>query len=642
MSGIAGIHHLADRPVDRSILESMMQRIAHRGLNGSGLWTKGSIGLGHQLLQTTPESAPPQPLLSPDGQLCLTADARIDNREELQADLHAAGRPLRTDSDAELILQAYQTWGETCAGRFVGDFAFVIWDERRHELFAACDAVGIKPFYYHFDGTTFRWASEPGALFADPAIERRPNVRLISRYLLRRFDEAEQTLDADVYRLPGGHSLRIANGRLRKVRYWNIDPHRAIRHRSDDEYAEHFRAIFSEVVQQQLRSNGPAGAMLSGGLDSSAIVCTAQQMARQGRVQSGLQTWSLLYSDPTCDERTYIDAVVRQADVQANFVDGEQPGSELDFDGLRRYPDVFYFPTVLMSAPAFREAQDHGIRVMLDGVGGDDLLAASFAHLTDLFRQRRWVQLTRQLRADAAGFGHSMLGLFLNHCLRPMIPRPWKAMARWVSRPFRGSGFPTWLSDSCIQQLREEPVPLESAGGPRFPTLSQQNIYDQLVCGWNTTIALPSAERFAAHFGIEQRHPFFDRRIVEFLLAVPEEQRWDGPWPKAVLRRALRGILPESVRTRQTKAEFSCIVNREIADRQAGRLQELFRDSHLVRLGVLDASRFKEFVRTGLRLSPLSDEQVDWEVLIWLELWCRSTRLTEESNARTVQRAIVG
>jgi len=643
VSGIAGIYYLDGRPVEKPTLECMVDSLRHRGPDGAGTWIAGPIGLGHRLLWTTPESTrEQQPLLSQDGQLCLTADARIDNRAEVQAQVRAAGRYLRTDTDAELVLQAYEAWGEACCAKLIGDFAFAIWDERRRQLFAARDAIGIKPFYYHASGTVFRWGSEPKALFADGTLRREPNVGLMCRYLLRRFGDTEETLDQGVYRLPAAHFLVLKDGRLRKARYWDIDPARAIRYRSDQEYAEHFLSLFSEIVRAHLRGQGPVGVLLSGGLDSSSIVCTAQLLFRQGlSPANGLETFSLLYDHPACDERAYIGDVIRQWSVRANLLNSDEQLGSLDFEQVERYPDVPYFPTLLAFATTLEQARQKGIRVMLDGFGGDDLLASSFGHLTDLFWQGRFGELSRQLRLDAAGSGYSPLTLFLHHCLRPTIPQPVRTFLKPLYRRLRG--IPSWLGTSCLEQLRREAVRTE-ARFDRLPTQSQQRTYDALTYGWNTNVALPASECFSSFFGIEDRHPFFDRRLVEFLLAVPEEQRWQGAWTKTILRRAMRGILPESIRNRQTKAEFSCILDREFKDRQANQLCELFRAPALGRLGIINDERLRQVIAAGSQAPLSADDRVDWETIVWLELWCRSAIGTamEDKNGRTSRTALAG
>jgi asparagine synthase (glutamine-hydrolysing) len=283
MSGIAGVYNLDGRPVDAALLRRMTERIAHRGPDGAGYWMDGPIGLGHQMLHTTPEAlVEKQPFLNARGDLCLTLDGRVDNREELRAALEAHGAKLRTDTDAELVLQAYECWGEECPRRLLGDFAFAIWDRRQRQLFCARDILGFKPFYYYTDGRTFLFGSELPQLFEDTTIRREPNEGMIGEYLVMAVTSQEETLYRDIFRLPPAHVVSVQGGQLRKERYWTLDLAKQIRYRTDEEYAAHFFAVFKEAVRCRLRSHGAVGAHLSGGLDSSSVVCMAQGLYREG------------------------------------------------------------------------------------------------------------------------------------------------------------------------------------------------------------------------------------------------------------------------------------------------------------------------------------------------------------------------
>lgn len=280
MSGIAGIYYLDGRPVEQVDLHRMLDSMAHRGPDGSGIWTDGPVGLGHRMLWTTPESLHEKlPLKNNTGDLTITADARIDNRDELIPTLNLNGRPRETIPDSEIILAAYEKWGESCPERLLGDFAFAIWEGRKKKLFCARDPVGIKPFFYYFDGKAFYWSSEPRAICEDSKVPKKPNLTLISLYLLNRFDEREETLYQNIYRLPSSHFMVLENGRLRKGQYWDIDPNHAIRYKTDQEYAEHFLSLFKEAIRARLRSHGPVGALLErrAGFFFYRLYCTNAQ-----------------------------------------------------------------------------------------------------------------------------------------------------------------------------------------------------------------------------------------------------------------------------------------------------------------------------------------------------------------------------
>lgn len=626
MSGIAGIYFLDGRPVERIDLEKMVESIAHRGTDGSGVWTDGPIGLGHRMLWTTPESIHEKlPMVNKTGDSVITADARIDNRDELISALNFNGKPRETISDSEIILAAYEKWGERCPEKLLGDFAFAIWDERKQALFCARDPIGIKPFYYYFNGKTFCWASEPRAIFEDKTIPKEPNLALVSLYLLDRFDEREETLYKNIYRLPPSHFMVLKNGHLRKGQYWDIDPTKEIRYKTDAEYAEHFLELFKKAVSAQLRSYGPVGVELSGGLDSSSIVCIAQMLYREKSVTTnGFETFSIIFDKFPCDERFYIDEVVRKWNVHANYFTHDEHPSDVDFEQTTQYPDVGHFTTLLSFASALREAKQKGIKNMLNGFGGDELFASAFDHLTDLILKGNIYKLMVQLRYDSILYSRSPYSLFLNYCLKPLIPRPIKVSLKQIFKPFRSNGVPSWFNFAYLGKTGIDERLKTVVHSIKFPTRSQKRIYDGLRYGWNINIALDVVERFLAHFGMEIRFPFFDRRLVEFSIALPEEQRWCEDRSKAVLRHAMRGILPEPVKNRKDKAEFSSIADWELKERQAHKVEELILTSVLSSFGLIHIDQFYQLFKHYQQGKASHRFSNTLDTFVWLELWYRS------------------
>jgi asparagine synthase (glutamine-hydrolysing) len=626
MSGIVGIYNLDRRPVEQTDIQRMVDSIAHRGPDGSGVWTDGPVGFGHRMLWTTPESLHEKlPLTNKAGNLTITADARIDNRDELISTLNLNGRPLETIPDSEIILAAYEKWGEKCPEKLLGDFSFAIWDKRKEIIYCARDPIGIKPFHYYFKDGKFRWSSEPKAIFEDKTIPKEPNFPLICLYLLNRFDEREETLYKDVYRLPPSHFMVLENGRIRKDQYWDVDPNYAIRYKTDQEYAECFLELFKEAIRARLRSHGPVGALLSGGLDSSSIVCTVQKLFHEKSIiKNGFETFSIVSDILPFDERLYIHEVVNKYNIYANYFKHEDHLSSVDFEQTKQYHDVRYFPTLLFLAPIFRDARQKRIKVMLDGSGGDDLLAADFDHLTDFMVQGKIRSLFTQLRCDATIFSYSPYSLFFNYCLKPLIPQPIKQPIKQLLKPFRKNGIPPWLNMDCLkktgvnERLQNFPCSL------RFPTHSQQRIFEILRYSWNANIVRETLENFNAYFGIELRFPFFDRRLVEFSIAVPEEQRWRGEWSKMMLRKSMEGILPDSIRLRGDKAEFSCVINFEFEERQLKKLRDMLQLSALAGLEIIQSNQLQQLFEDNQK-GPANDNLRNaLKNVVWLELWLRS------------------
>jgi asparagine synthase (glutamine-hydrolysing) len=629
MSGIVGIYNLDGRPVQQDDIQRMLDSIAHRGPDGSDIWTSGSVGLGHRMLWTTPESLHEKlPFTNKSGDLTITADARIDNRDELIPTLNLNGRPRETIPDSEIILAAYEKWGEKCPEKLLGDFSFAIHDKRKQIIYCARDPIGIKPFYYYFREGKFRWSSEPKAIFEDKTIPKEPNVSLICLYLLNRFDEREETLYKNIYRLPPSHFIVLENGQVRKGQYWDIDPNYSIRYKTDQEYAERFLELFKEAIRVRLRSHGPVGALLSGGLDSSSIVCTAQLLYREKSIpKNEFETFSIIFDTFPCDERIYIHEIVNKYNIHANYFKHEDHLPSVDFEQIQNFPDVGYFPTLLFWGPICADARQKGIRVMFDGIGGDDILEGGYSYLTDLFTQMKIRKLIAQLWHDSSLSSlYSPFSLFLEYCLKPVIPKPIKVPLKKLISLFWGNGIPPWFNKALFNKTGLNQRLYKERVTPYFPMRTQQHIYNHLRYGWNFNIALDSDERFEAYFSIESRHPFLDRRLIEFCLAVPEEQRWSTDWPtKKLLRNAMQNVLPESIRKRDEKADFTSIVDWELKKRQADKLDEILKFSTVSYLGITDKERFYELLNRYREGATLNYRQLNvFEVMVWLELWVRS------------------
>jgi asparagine synthase (glutamine-hydrolysing) len=635
MSGIAGIYHLDGRPVDPALLRRMTDIIGHRGPDGADYWLDGPVGLGHRMRHTTPESLrETQPLLDETGRLCLTLDGRVDNRNELRAALESKGAKLRTDTDAELVLRAYESWDEACPMYIIGDFAFVIWDQRNGWLFCARDILGMKPFYYYLDDRTFLCGSEPRQLFEDPTIRREPNEGMIGEYLARAISDQEETLYRSVFRLPPAYALIVQPGRLRKERYWDIDPARKIRYRTDAEYAEHFSAIFKEAVRCRLRSYGPVGAYLSGGLDSSSVVGMVQSFYREGALADhGFETFSMLFPGLPCNESAYIQDVVRMWGIQSNAVYPKESDASRYATQVHRYHDFPNYPNGSMSEPLKALAQAKGFRVLLTGHGGDDWLIGSLYHSADLLCRLRILALIRQVRFDSPVSAMIVpISMLFQFGIKPILPRTARRALRWI---LWRDGFPGWMEPDFARRIHlAERIRRGQAVRRRFPTFAQEDLYRTTSSGFGAHFS-EVEERSAAWFGLEQRHPLHDRRMIEFALALPEEQRWRRDQPKFILRQAMQGLLPESIRQRLTKADFSHVFA-EALHAQGG--ERLFDFLTIASMGWVRGERVREMYREMARLYARGDPGYTKYVWpLWLaygiELWFNTVFLKRGSSS---------
>jgi asparagine synthase (glutamine-hydrolysing) len=566
VSAIAGVYFGDDRPVHRAALEQMLVSLAHRGPDGTGIWNEGPIGLGHRMRWTTPESLHELlPLVHHSGALVLTADARIDNRPELITALDLTHHRSGAITDGQLILAAYDKWGERCPEKFLGDFAFAIWDGRRQHLFCARDHLGLKPFYYHRSGRTFVFASEIKAILSLAEVPRHLNEVKVADHLVGLFEDRAITFFRDIFRLPAAHSMTVSRTGTAVRTYWSLDPERELRLRSNAAYADSFREIFTESVRCRLRSAFPVGSLLSGGLDSSSIVCTARHLlAAEG--QRRLHTFSAIF--PTLpaaelrriDERPFIDAVLAKGGIEPHYVHADRLSPLADVDRVLWHEDeAVLAPNLYMHWALYGVAQQQGVRVLLDGIDGDTTVSHGLEYLADLTRTGRWKTLlteaTALSRQSRASFRRRRI--IWEYGLKPLLPegapqswRPWrKRPAPWAEQTVINPAFArrVHLVERAQAFLHHGARPSRSARGMHW---------HGLTAGIIPTV-LEMADKAAAAFGLEARYPFFDRRLIEFCLAVPPDQKLHQGWTRVIMRRAMANILPDEVRWRFGKANLS-------------------------------------------------------------------------------------
>ena len=340
MSGIAGFYPMAGQ-FDPSLIERMTKIMAHRGPDGDQCWQNNAIALGHCSLVTTPEAQwETLPLHSAACGLTLTCDARLDNRAELLVQLpdelerlQVLAEPLKLETigDGALILAAYLCWGENCAAQLLGDFAFAIWDENKQHLFCARDHAGVKPFYYyHAPGERFVFGSEIKAIFQVDEVPRERSEKRIAEYLIFAFADHQSTFYTHVLRLPAAHTLTVSRTEFQLQRYWNLYDVPMQNNLSDVECDARFREILFEAVRCRMRGRkGEVGGFLSGGLDSSALMCVAREVQREqtpdGETPALLPVFSTIYDEVReCDEREWMQYVLDMDGLQPNWIQGEE------------------------------------------------------------------------------------------------------------------------------------------------------------------------------------------------------------------------------------------------------------------------------------------------------------------------------
>lgn len=637
MSALAGILNWDGAAADRRILDRTLERMHSRGPDATGAWTDGAIALGHRALWTTPEAkSERQPLTSPDGRVCVVADSRIDEREALERELTAGGASVRGRGDAELILHAYLVWGEDCVRHLEGDFAFAIWDGHQRRMVCATDPLGTKSIYYCILEQALRIGSDPTCFLADPSIPFEPNVQLMRLHLLNRYHAREETLLRGVMRLPPGHVLIAQDGRAHKRAYWDVRASAVQRFRSTEAAAGRFGELLDRAVRNRMRSDAAVGILLSGGIDSASVACLAARAIRGDGASPhpGVELFSLLFHGEPCDERELIDAIARATRLPSNAVEYETHARWIDPERAMDNPVVHADPGAPMMVAMLELAATKGVRVLLDGTGGDDLFIVGHGHLTDLVRRGRIGALATGLRECAAASGRSVPSLFLHHCLKPFVPHHVRSVLRRRRTPALHPA--SWIVASGHEAAR----PFDPGETPPRPsTHAQRVLYEYLRYGSGLNHALPVYEGLCGELGMELRHPFFDRRLVEFVYGLADSQRPTGGYRKALLRHAVAGVVPDPIRLRRAKAGFSGIHTRELRRHGPVWIEELIRTSVLADLGVVDRRKLLVAFRTFLCQGSIG--RYDWKFgeYVKLELWSRWLTRTqrtveEERHAR--------
>ena len=350
--------------------------------------------------------------------------------------------------------------------RLVGDFAFALWDPRHRSLFCARDPLGVQPFYYAERPDLFVWGTELGQVLAHPGVDRTPDEGYAAELLTVYVRSEQATLYRGVRRLPPAHALVVDPRGIRVFRYWDIDLAREIRYRRDEEYADHFRALFEEAVRCRLRCNGHIAAHLSGGLDSSSVVGIAADLGRHGCAPP-VPAVSLVFPQrPEIDETPYIQDVVRATGVPWICVEAPAFDAAAWRRSVVRRSDFPEFPNDAAFGGIRRALADRGVRVTLSGEGGDLALTGSFFYYADLLRNGRLVAAFRRYvdvaRSEGRGWTSAM---FLQGGVWPLLPPGAKRAVRGMARRWRPNVVPSWIAAPFAQRtaladrLRRDPVP---------------------------------------------------------------------------------------------------------------------------------------------------------------------------------------
>ena len=553
MCGITGIVRSRAAAIEEEELRNMQNVLSHRGPDDRGVYVDNHsedasglcIGLAHCRLSILDlSSAGHQPMIGGDGRIAIVHNGEIYNHEELRVELEAKGHVFRSRTDTEVAINAYLEWGVACLERFNGMFAFALWDRREKRLFCARDRLGIKPFYYHADGKELVFSSEIKAILA-AGIQRKANGPVILDFLTTGvLDHTDETFFRGIAKLPAAHYLVFDNEGLHVHRYWDFEVSDSLGKGGVSEPdAKAFRDLLMSSVALRLRSDVPVGTCLSGGIDSTSIVCLINSLIAPQQKQSigdCQKAFSAVFQTPKLDERRYIREVVEFTRVEPTWIEPTADGFMEELDQLLWHQEEpFTNSSVYAQYCVFRKVRESGIKVVLDGQGADEQLCGyrkfSYFFLRELWKRQHYLRCIQESLFFLRNFSYYK-DIDLRHGLRYFGPLGRLGGSRRITT---AEG---------------------TASGRTSPRIGYAGSIARRIKLDLTTYSLPALLRYedknSMAFSVEGRVPYLDFRLVEFVAGLALDAKLRHGWSKHILRRAMSGIIPEKIRLRKDKLAF--------------------------------------------------------------------------------------
>lgn len=571
------------------------------------------MALGHRRLSILDLSeAGHQPMASTDGRLWIVFNGEIYNYRELRAELKSQGFSFQTETDTEVILAAYQYYGTDCLQHFNGMWAFALWDQRLQRLFCSRDRLGIKPFYFHHNAQRFIFASEIKSILQHPDVCNRLDEAVAYRFLAFGQTNLGQTsFFADIQQLEAGHFLLVEPQGLKKKAYWRlsgeIDTQIAF-----DEATSRFKKLFQDSIRLRLRSDVPIGTCLSGGLDSSSIVCMAHDLRQADQqILYDQQTFSSCFEEPRFDERPFIDAVIAQTQAQTSFVFPDPSTLLADLQALVVAQDEpFGSLSIFAQWCVMRQARQKEVKVLLDGQGADELLAG-YGHdslfWAELLRNQSFSLLIPEIQASWRKYGPKMTLRRFGRMIFPKQVADWEKSSQRM--PFLQADFQARFHSQVTDDLQHI-----------YASLLKHELYGLLDL--NLSSLLRYEDRNSMAFSLEARVPFLDYRLVELVFSLPDHFLIQHGWSKWLLRQAMAGVLPEKVRWRQDKMGF--VTPQQIWFRKGlmPLIEEILNEPHFAQSAYWDGPAIQRAYRRFLQGQEQGLAKLLWR-FISFELWQR-------------------
>jgi len=614
MSVQAGIWNFDGRPVDHKRLAEISESLTHQGPDGESRHVDGSIALLYRPFHTTAESRrEKQPYFSRRG-FILTWDGRLDNRQTLIADLRT---DLETNpTDAAIVAAAFDRWESDCLRRIVGDWAVSIWKPEQQELLFATDFMAIRHIFYYLKKDRILWSTDLSSLLLLSNDKFHIDDNYVAGYFAHAPD-AHLTPYVEIRQVPPGQFVNVQNGRALVKRFWRFSPKSRIRYKTDAEYEDHFRHVFRQSVQRRLRSDSPILAELSGGLDSSSIVCIADDiLATEGAEAPHLDTLSYYDgTEPSGDDCVHFPKIEQKRGRAGIHIDASRLGTSpasLECTNFCALPGTLGFGQKLDTERA-DAVRCGGYRAVLSGIGGDEFMGGvpnPRAQLADLIVQFKFVGLTRQLIAWSLVKRQPWIQLLWQSAIN-ILP---SSLSQYFAEEAR---IEPWIRKDFAKRTRLaiRQLDVDEHFGLWLPT-RRSYIAGVLIMANNLAKLTAPVQTFE-----EVRYPFLDQTLIEFLLSIPADQLLRPGERRSLMRRSLAGIVPQEILSRRTK-QVGARTPMLILDKYVDELQRIYQTSLSSRLGYIHEARLLKTICDARAGKSVPLVRVLWTIS--LEYWLRN------------------
>lgn len=634
MCGITGIYS-PKSAVDQSILSDMAKALCHRGPDDSGTYidTRNDVGLGHTRLSIIDLSERgKQPMSNKAGTVTASYNGEIYNYREIRKELEQKGRVFVSDSDTEVLVQSYEEWGMECLHKFIGMFAFAIWDAQKQTLFLARDRAGVKPLYYYNENGLFLFASELKSIMQHPRFSKRINMGGLSLFLRYNYIRSPHTIFENTFKLEPGTWMSVRNGKITKRRYWNIadyynmPPHSG----TEDEIAEELEKLLIDSFKYRLVSDVPVGLFLSGGIDSSIVAALLQK-----HVSTPIKTFTIGFQDNKYDEARYAREI-------AEYLGTDHTELYLSEDYMvditiklpeiydEPFGDISSIPTRLVSETARRE-----VKVALSADGGDELFCGYNYYPSYMERISVFEKLPIFLQ-KAAG---ASMEFITGERFASVMPGRMKKLARKYSKTRgaviglnkgdKGAMFRSlssgWNADEIERLLGENPESNDNTFSEQFRAVEGSGLLAGMLTAdfgvWLPDDILTKVDRAAMSVGLESREPLLDHRLAEFTAKIPMEYKYGKGEKKYILKKVLEKHLPRKLFDRR-KMGFGPPVRSFLQGKLLPVVRDYLSPDAIKRDGIFDPDFFSSEMNVFFKYGYNSNRI--WRALVfqmWREKW---------------------